>query len=571
MSTGSVASESARKKPGEDSRGASSQPEDPQKNNLVLFDTTLRDGEQREGVNLNIEDKLRIARRLDELGVDYIEGGFPASNERDRELFERLAAEGLKNSTLAAFGMTRRKNLAAADDEGLHALAVCAAPVIVLVGKSSVSQVELILETNVEENLAMIGESVEFLRLQGKRVFFDAEHYFDAWLEDPKYALQALEAAWLAGAEYLVLCDTNGGMLPHQIYEACQDTLAALKGSAAISSYAEGHPERAVPALGIHCHNDSGCAVANSMEAVRAGVIHVQGTVNGYGERVGNADLLTILVNLQLKLGYQLVSDEQLAGLTDLSHYVAETMNITPDPHHPFVGTNAFAHKGGMHSSAVLRYKPAYEHIQPEKIGNFSHIVVSELAGRAALASKAAELNVSLPEDPDSLAELLAGVKEREANGYSYEVADASLALLLARRSNELVECFELESFRVITERQADGRTNSEATVKLWVNGQRFVATGEGNGPVNALDAALRLAITANYPETESFELSDYKVRVLDDSTGTGAVTRVVIETRDIDSTRSWGTVGVSENIIEASWDALVDAITYGLLTSSRE
>ncbi|MDR3316215.1 MAG: citramalate synthase [Coriobacteriales bacterium] len=525
---------------------------------IALYDTTLRDGAQREGVHLTVEDKLRIALRLDTLGVHYIEGGFPASNPRDSVFFEQAARLELKSATLVAFGMTARKQTLPSKDVGLQALAACSAPVVSLAGKAWGIQVERVLETTPAENLRMIFDSIAFLCAAGKRLFFDAEHYFDAYQADSSYALKVLEAAIDAGAEAVVLCDTNGGALPHQVAAITRETLEALKARNSASAQVT---------VGIHCHNDSGCAVANTLEAVRVGATQVQGTINGYGERAGNADLLIILANLELKLGQELVGAERLRLLTPTANFVAETFTIAPDPYHPYSGSNAFAHKGGIHVSAALRSKGSYEHVSPEQVGNFSHIVVSELAGKAALEAKARELGIALPKEPKKLQELLDTVKERESQGYSYEVADASLALLLKAESGEPASCFKLESFRVLAEKREDGRVMSEATIKVLVDGERHVATGEGNGPVNALDAALRLAIGRFYPQVANLELTDYKVRVLDESGGTDAVTRTVIETTD--GTTSWGTVGVSENIIEASWDALVDSITYGLLKTT--
>ncbi|MDR2956856.1 MAG: citramalate synthase, partial [Coriobacteriales bacterium] len=510
---------------------------------LTLLDTTLRDGEQRAGVALTLKDKLGIVRRLDEIGIHYIEAGYPASNDRDRELFEHLAAEPLANSTVVAFGSTRHKNTSVEQDPGLAALAACPASVVSIVGKASVDHVEKVLETTLDENLAMVADTIGFLVKSGKRVFFDAEHYFDGYLDNPQYAIQVLLTAVTAGTELLVLCDTNGGMLPHQVFEICLTTRQVLFDALG---------EDRMVDIGIHCHNDSGVAVANSLEAVRAGCVQAQGTINGYGERVGNADILIILADLQLKMGYQLVSDQQLARLTELTHSIAAIMNIAVDAHQPYSGSNAFAHKAGLHSASITRHKPSYEHVDPLVVGNFSRIVISELSGRSALAQKANELGIELPGSSSDLADLLNKVKEREGKGFSYEVAEASLALFLADLTGRAEKCFELESFRVLTEKHEDGRAISEATIKLSVAGERVVTTGEGVGPVNALDAALRMAITRFYPEVKNFELTDYKVRVLDESTGTSAVTRVLIDTSD--GSRSWGTVGVSENIIEASW-----------------
>ncbi|MDR2587754.1 MAG: citramalate synthase [Coriobacteriales bacterium] len=521
---------------------------------VTLYDTTLRDGEQREGVSLTVEDKLRIAARLDALGVAYIEGGFPASNPTDSAFYEQARSLKLKQATISAFGTTARKGTLPSDDRALRALAACPASVVTLVGKAWELQVTEVLGVSADENLRMIHQSVRYLVDAGKRVFFDAEHFFDGYKHDAGYALAVLLVAAEAGAETLVLCDTNGGALPHEVFEMTAMTIEALvRGDVGA-------------VVGIHAHNDGGCAVANSLEAVRAGATQVQGTINGFGERVGNADLLAVLANLQLKMGYRIVSDKQLALLTSTAHFVAEIFNIIPDPHLPYVGSSAFAHKGGIHASAALRYRHAYEHIDPALVGNFSRVVMSELAGKASLLVKAGELGVALPSDDRRLQSLLDTIKQREARGYSYEVADASLSLLLRAEQGKALSCFTLESFRVIAEKREDGRVMSEATIKLMVGGERYVATGEGNGPVNALDAALRLAIGRFYPQVETLELTDYKVRVLDESVGTGAVTRVLIETSD--GATSWGTIGVSDNVIEASWDALVDAITYGLLVA---
>lgn len=522
---------------------------------IITYDTTLRDGAQREGVSLSLEDKLRIATHLDELGIDYIEGGFVGSNPKDSAFFSAYA-EGqlpLQHAQLTAFGLPVRKHTLPQDDVALQQLAQCAAPIVTLVSKASKKQVEQTLQVSDEENLRMLYASIRFLIEQGKRVFFDAEHYFDAFYEDIQYAFEVLAAAKEAGAEYIVLADTNGGMLPHQIEAITKETVEAL------ASTAEGVP------LGIHAHNDSGCAVANSLMAVRAGATMVQGTVNGYGERVGNADLLTVIADLELKLGYDTIGLEKLPLLSTVSHFVADTMNVARDNHAPYVGESAFTHKGGMHVSAETRMKEAYEHVDPTLVGNFSHVVMSELAGRAALEVKAKELklDVSTLDSDDDLA-ILERIKQREAEGYSYEAADASLELLIQDQLGTKPQYFSLESFRVITERRPDGGEATEATIKIHVGNERFIATAEGNGPVNALDKALRAAITRFYPQIENLELHDFKVRVLDGSTGTGAITRVFIETSG--NGKSWGTVGVHSNIIEASWDALVDAITYGLM-----
>jgi 2-isopropylmalate synthase len=523
---------------------------------ISLYDTTLRDGAQREGVSLGVEDKLAIAVKLDELGVRWIEGGFPASNPKDAEFFARAAELRLNTASIVAFGPTRHKDVAAEEDAGLRALAVCPVNTVALVGKAWERQIVYALETSVENNLAMIADSVRYLVAAGKEVFFDAEHYYDGYREDTHYALEVLVTALEAGAGCVVLCDTNGGMLPNGAYEITRATIAALAE--------RGWPDAVV---GIHMHDDSGCGVANSLEALRAGATLVQGTVNGYGERVGNANLLTIAANLELKCDERAVGAACLSALTPTAQFVAEVFNVALDAHAPYVGRNAFAHKGGLHVSAARRVSGAYEHVDPAAVGNLAHIVVSELAGKATLEAKAGQLGIELPAG-EATAELLEVIKGREAGGYSYEVADGSLALLLKAGLGEPAAYFRLESFRVIADKREDGRVATEATIKIHVGGERFVATGEGNGPVNALDTALRMAIRRFYPQIDALELSDYKVRVLDEATGTGAVTRVLIETTD--GAGSWGTVGVSDNIIEASWDALVDSISYGLLRSDR-
>ncbi|MDR1087700.1 MAG: citramalate synthase [Coriobacteriales bacterium] len=522
---------------------------------VLSYDTTLRDGAQREGVSLSLEDKLRIAEALDELGIDYIEGGFLGSNPKDAAFFGAYA-DGqlvLQHAQLVAFGLPVRKDTAPEDDPAFRALAHGAADVITLVGKALKRQVEQVLQVSGEENLRMIQESIRSLTAERKRVFFDAEHYFDGYREDAQYALEVLASALEAGAEYLVLADTNGGMLPHQIAEITRETASALSAAS-----------RPVP-LGIHAHDDSGCAVANTLEAVLAGAELVQGTINGYGERVGNANLLTVIADLELKLGIHTIGPEKLGLLTPVSRFVADTMNVARDDHAPYVGENAFTHKGGMHVSAETRMQDAYQHVNPATVGNFSHIVMSELAGRAALEAKAKGLDLDLSTlTQDKRLAILESIKQREAQGYSYEAADASLALLIKAELDSRPQYFRLESFRVITDRRPGGGEACEATIKIHVGEERFIATAEGNGPVNALDRALRAAITRFYPQIEQLELLDFKVRVLDGSTGTGAVTRVFIETSN--GSEHWGTVGVNENIIEASWDALVDAISYGLM-----
>ena len=522
-------------------------------NRILTYDSTLRDGEQCEGITLSLEDKLRIVERLDAFGVDFIEGGFPASNPKDIAFFQRVQEMPLKHARIAAFGSTCKKDVAAEDDRGLADLVASGAPVVTIVGKTWDEQVTRALLTTLDENLRMIRDSVAYLKAQGLTVVFDAEHFFDGYKANADYAMACVRAASEAGADSLDLCETNGGALPHEVDAVVAAVARELPGQQ----------------LGIHCHNDSGCAVANSLAAVRAGVTQVQGTVNGFGERVGNTDLLTVIADLELKMGCTCVGEERLRDLTSVAQFVAETCNLSVPNHHPYTGASAFAHKGGLHASAIARFPEAYEHTRPEAVGNTQRMLVSELAGKASLIAKAKNLGIDLAQHPDKTQEILDDIKRREAVGYSYEVADGSLALLLQWHLGAYRPHFTLESFRVIVDDHEDTGAlakdaMSEATIKIHVGDQRFVATGEGAGPVGALDNALRMAIVAFYPEVADIELVDYKVRILDENVGTDAITRVVITTRD--KRGSWGTVGVSENIIEASWNALVDSIEYGLM-----
>ena len=513
---------------------------------ITIYDTTLRDGTQREGMSLSVEDKLRIVARLDDLGVHYIEGGFAGSNPKDVEFFERVRSLDLKNAVVSAFGSTRRKGIAAADDPGLRALLDSGCRAVCVVGKSWDVHVTEALGASLEENLAMVGESVAFLKEAGLIVFFDAEHFFDGHAANADYAVAVCRAAAEAGAEAVVLCDTNGGTMPHRVAAVVREVAAKV----------------AVP-LGIHAHNDAACAVADTLVAVDAGCTHVQGTINGYGERTGNADLTAIIPALVLKMGEECVTRDQLRLLTEVSHFVAETANVSPNPQQPYVGASAFAHKGGLHASATGKLAGAYEHIDPGAVGNLARVIVSELAGRASLTMKAKELGIDLGADPATATHILDAVKDLEHRGYSFEAADASLDILLRKKTGTYTPLFSLESFRCLMEKREDGRVMTEATIKLWVGEERFIATAEGNGPINALDSALRLAIGGLYPALEAIELTDFKVRVLDEKKGTAAVTRVLIASDD--GVETWGTVGVSENIIEASWEALVDSIEYGL------
>ena len=519
---------------------------------ISIYDTTLRDGEQCEGVTLSLEDKLAIVARLDEFGVDIIEGGFPGSNPKDVAFFKQVAAMDLRHGRIAAFGSTCKKGVAAADDAGLADLLACGAPVVTIVGKTWDAQVERALRTSLEENLRMISESVAYLAAAGREVVFDAEHFFDGYGANPDYALACVRAAVEAGAGSVDLCETNGGALPFQVEEVVRVAVTAF-------------PEAR---FGIHCHNDSGCAVANTLAAVRGGATQVQGTVNGIGERVGNADLCTVVADLELKMGMDCVGAHSLTQLTSLSQYVAELCNLSVPAHHPYTGASAFAHKGGLHASAIARFPEAYEHVSPACVGNSNRMLVSELAGKASLLAKARGLGFDLEAAGVDVQAVLDDIKEREAAGFAYEVADGSLSLLLLRHLGLYRPSFTLESFRVIVDDREDTGALakdalSEATVKIHVGDERFVATGESTGPVGALDAALRMAITASYPQVGAMELTDYKVRLLDESQGTDAITRVTITATNGQET--WGTVGVSENVIEASWNALVDSLEYGL------
>jgi 2-isopropylmalate synthase len=511
---------------------------------VELYDTTLRDGMQGQGMSLSAREKVRVVHCLDRLGVQFIEAGFASSNPKDAEVFELLARETLEQAQICAFGMTRRRGVEAAEDEGLRALAECSAPVCTLVGKTWKLHLEMVTKVSPEENLAMIADSVAYLTAEGKRVIYDAEHFFDGYRDDPAYAIECLRAAVAAGAENVTLCDTNGSSLPSQIGEATRAVVAELAGTCSV---------------GIHTHNDAECAVANSLAAVAEGATLVQGTINGYGERCGNANLVSILPALQLKLGYDCVPPERLATLTETAHLVDELCNVAPDPDQPYVGRNAFAHKGGMHAAGVSADVRTFEHIDPELVGNDRELLVSELAGKNTVLSRAAEAGLEIGDDAARRA--VEELKQREHRGYHYEAADASFELLLRRETGAYEPLFKLESFRVVTEKREDGKVKTEATIKIWAGGERYLRTAEGNGPVNALDRALRDAISDRYPHLSDIELTNYKVRILDSDHGTGAVTRVLLDSSD--GQREWGSIGVSENIIEASWEALVDSLEY--------
>jgi 2-isopropylmalate synthase len=502
---------------------------------VLLYDTTLRDGMQGEGMSLSADEKVRVAHALDDLGVQLVEAGFPASNPKEEALFELLAGETFAHAQVAAFGMTRRKDSAAADDPALRLLADCFAPVCTLVGKTWSLHLEKVTRVDPEENLRMIADSVAFLRGEGKRVIYDAEHFFDAYGDDPAYALRCLRAAAEAGAENLSLCDTNGATLP--------------------------------------------AAIAASLAAVEQGARLVQGTVNGYGERCGNANLMTVLANLQLKLGYDCVEPAQLEHLTETAHLIDELCNVAPNPNQPYVGANAFAHKGGMHVAGVNRDARTFEHIDPDEVGADRRLLISELSGKGTVEARAAKTGVEL--DSAAAARVVERVKELEHRGYHLEAADGSFDLLIRKEAGDYEPLFTLESWRVIVEKRNDlgtqtppasaehGAVATEATIKIWVAGERYVRTAEGNGPVNALDNALRGAIVERYPHLGDIELVNYKVRILDEDKGTGAVTRVLLDAGD--GSETWGTIGVSENIIEASWEALVDSLEAGMLPGRAE
>ncbi|HSH61099.1 MAG TPA: citramalate synthase [Acidimicrobiales bacterium] len=511
-----------------------------------IYDTTLRDGSQREGLSLTVDDKLRVAEQLDHLGVQYIEGGWPGANPKDDEFFQRAPMElSLGTATLVAFGSTRRARGRADDDEILRLLLKADTSTVCIVAKAWDYHVIEALRTDLDEAVRMVADSVEFLRSEGRTVFLDAEHFFDGYKRNPEFSLRVLRAAEDAGADALVLCDTNGGSLPHEAERIVREVVPRFES-----------------AIGVHFHDDGGCAVANTLAGVRMGATQVQGCINGYGERTGNANLCTIVPDLTLKMGVETIPLDRLERLMPVAHHVAELVNIVPDPQQPYVGASAFAHKAGLHTSALARARDAYEHVNPDLVGNGTRFVVSELAGRSTLKFKAQELGLDV--DGAALSGVLERLKELEHRGYHFEAADGSLELLMRGADGWEQSFFRLESFRVITEQREDGRFVTEATVKLHVEGERIVATAEGNGPVNALDAAVRRAIGPSHPQLANLHLTDYKVRVLDTAKGTGAVTRVLIDSTN--GERSWSTIGVSENIIEASWQALADSIVYGLL-----
>ncbi len=512
---------------------------------IEIYDTTLRDGAQSEGIDFSLQDKLSLTERLDSVGVDYVEGGYPASNEKDAAYFRRVGELDLKHVTICAFGMTRRKGVRAAEDEGLKSLMGCGAAVVTLVAKSSTFQVTEVLQASLEENLAMIAESVRCLVEAGREVIFDAEHYYDGWKADSDYARRTLQIAVEAGARLVVLCDTNGGSMPEEIAEITRAAVAELP----------------VP-IGVHCHNDCDLAVANTLAGVAAGAVHVQGTINGFGERCGNADLISVIGNLAVKKqGYEVLQANGTEHLTELSRYVYEMVNMNFRTHQPFVGKSAFAHKGGMHVSAVARNTASYEHIDPQRVGNERRVLLSELSGRANIAALTSRLNVPL--NSDLMGQVLAEVVAKESQGYQFEAADGSFDLLVRKCTGTFKPHFERVKYHVNVEQGVDGETLTQATVKIRIGQQIRHEVAEGDGPVNALDVAMRKALNGSFPCLAKLHLVDYKVRVINSEAATAAGVRVVIESQDEDDV--WGTVGVSENIIEASWIALADSFEYKL------
>ena len=514
-------------------------------NQVYIYDTTLRDGTQMEGLSLSLDDKLKIAQKLDDFGVHYIEGGWPGSNPKDAEFFDAIKGIELKHARIAAFGSTRRKDTLPADDPNIQALVAADTPVVTLVGKSWDLHVYDVLETDPEENLAMISESVAYLKSLDKEVIYDAEHFFDGYKANPEYAALTIKVAAEAGADCVVLCDTNGGTMPWELVKIIHE----------VSNQVDCQ-------IGIHTHNDGGCGVANSLVAVDAGAVHVQGTINGYGERVGNADLCTIVPDLQIKMGKQCVPDDKLRELTDISRFVAELANLTHDEHAPFVGKSAFAHKGGIHVAAMRKNVHSYQHVDPTLIGNQQRTVVSELSGRGNVLEKATEFGVEV--DTDDAREVLALIKELENSGFAFESAEASIALMMQRMKPDYEPPFELRDFTVLVQSREERGIFADATVKVRVGVQDFHTAAEGNGPVNALDKALRKALIHNYPQLQDIQLADYKVRILDGDQGTAAGIRVLIDSES--GARRWSTVGASTNIIEASWRALADSMEFALL-----
>ncbi|MBT3480001.1 MAG: citramalate synthase [Opitutales bacterium] len=520
---------------------------------ISVYDTTLRDGTQGEGVSFSVTDKLRIAEKFDQFGIDYIEGGWPGSNPRDMAFFEEAKSLKLKHAKIAAFGSTRRANLSASEDPQLQTLLDAETPVVTIFGKTWLLHVTEVLRVEPEENLRMIEDSVRFLKENGREVVYDAEHFYDGYADSPEYALKTLEAAVAGGADCLALCDTNGGMMVGQLTEITK-------------SIVERFPDTQV---GVHCHNDSGVGVALSLSGIEAGAVHVQGTFNGYGERVGNANLTTIIPNLSLKLGYEMNCGNRLEHLRGISMFLADLANLSHDNKAPYVGLSAFTHKGGAHADATKKVSYSYEHVDPTKVGNKQRVLVSDMAGRSSLLMKAQELGVNIDRNSPETKAIIEKLKELEFNGYEYESADASLRLLLDRFMGKFKPHFEFESYRVIVEKRTpDEPTTSEATIKVNINGEPHYTVAESSGPVGALDKALRIALSKTYPNLNDLQLKDYKVRILASQSGTDAKTRVLIESAD--GKELWGTVGASDNIIEASWQAIRDSVEYKLLLDGQ-
>jgi len=516
---------------------------------IVIYDTTLRDGMQAEGVSFSLEDKLAIAKRLDEFGVDYIEGGYAASNPKEMQFFAEIAGLGLKNSKITAFGSTRRANVSVSDDASLNAMLACKTPAGTLVGKSWDLHVTKVLACSLDENLTICAESVAHLKKRGLEVIFDAEHFYDGYKENPEYAIRVLEAAAEAGADALVLCDTNGGCLPEQVYEITKTVCERLS----------------TITIGVHTHNDTDCATGNSLAAVRAGARHVQGTINGLGERCGNANLCTLIPNLAIKMGYDVLSDEKTRTLTEVSRFIYVIGNIAPVMNMPYVGESAFAHKGGLHVDALRKSKRTYEHIAPDLVGNERRFLISELSGKSTVLAQLEKTEIA--EDKQLARKILNRVQHLENEGYQFEAANASFDLLVKKIIGSHKSFFELIKYNVTVDKRASGELVTEATVKLKVGGKTEHVVGEGDGPVNALDAALRKSLERFYPSIREIQLIDYKVRIVNSKAGTAARVRVIIQSKD--KTSHWGTVGVSENIVEASWEALVDSVEYKLQKDS--
>ena len=514
--------------------------------NVYMYDTTLRDGSQGEGISFSVGDKIRIAHELNKMGIHYIEGGWPGSNPKDINFFKEISSHKLSNSKIAAFGSTRRANVKAENDSNLIKLVEAETPVVTMFGKSWTLHVLEILRTSLEENINMIHDSIQFIKSNGRQAFYDAEHFFDGYKDDPKYTMETLQAAESAGADCIILCDTNGGCMPGEIWEIVTDVKKAVKTP-----------------IGIHCHNDSGIAVANSLIAVECGAEHIQGTINGFGERSGNANLTSIIPSLKLKYNIDVVTDEQLKTLCELSQFVDELANRRHETGAPYVGLSAFAHKGGMHVNAVQKNPISFEHINPEKVGNERRILVSELSGRSNILLKAKELNIDLEQNTPEVKDILQSLKKLEHEGYEFEAAEGSFEVLVRKSLKKNKNFFDLLGFRVIVEKR-DNKLISEATIKLNVNGKEVYTVAEGDGPVNAMDLALRKALQKFYPTLSNVELVDFKVRVLEGNSGTEAKVRVLIQSRS--EGKYWGTIGVSENIIEACWEALSDSVEYKLL-----